>query len=258
MKKILCLILLLLVLGVSPLLAAERQTLVDGDGEEIGTTSNPMYIDIQGDLSIDGSMTASSFFLDDGSTVTGDFADGGENGGAARSLGNTDNYDLHFLTNNTDVLHLKNDGNVGIGDATPTRKLDVNGDVYVASDLTVGNVLYVNGSATENTLSYDTYDFDIKNSSTTVLTCDTSNDVIIANDLTVDTNTLYVDSTNNKVGVGTLAPAAKFEVSGDIKFSDDLTISTNMTQSAAGTKATTYIRVYINNLPYTIQAERLS
>ena len=36
----------------------------------------------------------------------------------------------------------------------------------------------------------------------------TSASVTIADDLTVDTNTLHVDSTNNRVGIGTAAPSA--------------------------------------------------
>ena len=31
-------------------------------------------------------------------------------------------------------------------------------------------------------------------------------------DLTVDTNTLYVDSTNNRVGIGTSSPSAELEI----------------------------------------------
>jgi hypothetical protein len=40
--------------------------------------------------------------------------------------------------------------------------------------------------------------------------------VSIAGDLTVDTNTLYVDSINNEVGIGTVLPAEKLEVIGSI------------------------------------------
>ena len=47
----------------------------------------------------------------------------------------------------------------------------------------------------------------------------TANSATITNDLTVDTNTLFVDSTNNSVGIGTTSPSAPFsnralEVSG--------------------------------------------
>jgi len=46
------------------------------------------------------------------SEAHGDFANGGEAGGAGRSLGNTDNYDLGFLTNNVTRLNIKNDGGI--------------------------------------------------------------------------------------------------------------------------------------------------
>jgi hypothetical protein len=38
-------------------------------------------------------------------------------------------------------------------------------------------------------------------------------DVAVTGDLTVDTNTLYVDSTNNRVGIGTSSPSAALDVS---------------------------------------------
>ena len=42
-----------------------------------------------------------------------------------------------------------------------------------------------------------------------------SGSVAISEDLTVDTNTLYVDSTNNRVGIGTTSPTKKLHVEGD-------------------------------------------
>jgi hypothetical protein len=48
----------------------------------------------------------------------------------------------------------------------------------------------------------------------------TSGDVIFnGGNLTVDTNTLYVDATNNRVGIGTSTPATALEVAGNIKLS---------------------------------------
>ena len=41
-------------------------------------------------------------------------------------------------------------------------------------------------------------------------------DIVINADLTVDTNTLYVDSTNNRVGIGTSSPSQKLTVAGNI------------------------------------------
>jgi hypothetical protein len=39
---------------------------------------------------------------------------------------------------------------------------------------------------------------------------------VFTGNLTVDTNTLFVDATNNKVGIGTSNPAYKLEVAGDV------------------------------------------
>ena len=45
---------------------------------------------------------------------------------------------------------------------------------------------------------------------------DIAGDADIGGDLTVDTNTLYVDSTNNRVGVGNASPTQALDVTGDI------------------------------------------
>jgi hypothetical protein len=44
-----------------------------------------------------------------------------------------------------------------------------------------------------------------------------NDDVAINGDLTVDTNTLYVDSTNNKVGIGTSGGSGKLRVNGELR-----------------------------------------
>ena len=55
--------------------------------------------------------------------------------------------------------------------------------------------------------------------------------LIATGDLTVDTNTLYVDSTNNRVGIGTTSPSVQFEVTGTAKLSD----TTDSSSSSTGT-----------------------
>jgi len=49
------------------------------------------------------------------------------------------------------------------------------------------------------------------------------NDVIIDNDLIVDTDTLYVDSFNHRVGIGTSTPFEKLSVDGNMIISNELT-----------------------------------
>ncbi len=55
----------------------------------------------------------------------GDYADGGEAGGAARTLGNTDNYSLGFLTNNVIRLFIANNGKIGFGTSTPYNPFEL-------------------------------------------------------------------------------------------------------------------------------------
>lgn len=45
----------------------------------------------------------------------------------------------------------------------------------------------------------------------------TAGSATVTDDLIVDTNTLYVDSANNRVGIGTSSPANELEVVGDIR-----------------------------------------
>ena len=49
----------------------------------------------------------------------------------------------------------------------------------------------------------------------------------VTGDLTVDTNTLYVDSTNNRVGIVNASPSVELDVTGAAKVSGDLTVDTN-------------------------------
>jgi hypothetical protein len=58
----------------------------------------------------------------------------------------TDANNLIFYNNNINVISLDSSGNVGIGDTTPSYKLDVNGSGRFTSDLTVDANLIVNGT----------------------------------------------------------------------------------------------------------------
>src|SRR5210317_2106245 len=47
----------------------------------------------------------------------------------------------------------------------------------------------------------------------------------VSNDLAVDTDTLHVDSTNDRVGIGTASPAYDLDVSGEVNASTDMRIA---------------------------------
>ena len=98
---------------------------------------------------------------------------------------------------------------VGIGTVTDAATDTLSRDTIISSS---NSDLAVNFSAgTKDVIS-------TLPSSKAVIETATGVDVtgtIVSDGLTVDTNTLYVDSTNNRVGIGTSSPTSKLHVEGD-------------------------------------------
>jgi hypothetical protein len=78
----------------------------------------------------------------------------------------------------------------------------------------------------------------------------TTGSATISGDLTVDTNTLKVDSSNDRVGVKTATPAAALHVaSGNIRLDDGFQLEFGgSTNSVAGSNATNTVQIYTNNV----------
>ncbi|MGZ3769017.1 MAG: tail fiber domain-containing protein [Bdellovibrio sp.] len=62
-----------------------------------------------------------------GANSSSGFINGGSSFGANSSLGNNDNYNLDFKTNNTSRMTIFNNGNIGIGTQTPSSILSIGG-----------------------------------------------------------------------------------------------------------------------------------
>ena len=62
----------------------------------------------------------------------------------------------------------------------------------------------------------------------------------IPNNLNFDSNTLFVDAANNRVGVGTAAPTYKFDVNGSIHTNSSLVVDGNTTLGNASTDEVTF------------------
>jgi hypothetical protein len=91
----------------------------------------------------------------------------GNANGAAKKFGNTDNYDLSFITNNTERLRILANGYTGIGQATPGNMLEVAG---TNSGTGVSGLRLTNlGTATAGT------------SNSKVLSVNNNGDVIVTN-----------------------------------------------------------------------------
>ena len=145
---------------------------------KLATTSTG--VDVTGDVAIsDGSGTANRLVLGDG-TDSKMF----HNGVDTYWMNDTGNVFIRNLADDKDVALQTDDGSGGYVD-------------YVRADGSTGEaLLYHNGNERLNTTS-------------------TGVDVtgtVTADGLTVDTDTLHVDATNNRVGVGTTSPSATLEV----------------------------------------------
>jgi hypothetical protein len=71
------------------------------------------------------------------------------------------------------------------------------------------------GSASPATVTTFTSTGIDDNATSTAITIDSSENVSLSNDLTVDTNTLVVDSTNNRVGINDSTPSEELDINGD-------------------------------------------
>jgi len=126
---------------------------------------------------------------------------------------NTTNGNFILGNSNTDLLHINNNTNVGVGfsvSETPNYRLDVSGgDVNTDGNFRInGNIVLSDGALGTGITSIGPLD-----------------SLNITNDLTVDGTTLYVDSGGNQVGIGTTAPTALLDVNGDAVIQGDLTVN---------------------------------
>ena len=97
------------------------------------------------------------------------------------------------------------------------------------------------GSVAINTLPDDNYDLTAKSNVLVGENLDVSGDAAISGNLTIATDTLYVDATNDRVGINK-TPSVALDIAGDAAISGDLTVSTNATIS--GTLTNRYIHMY--------------
>ena len=113
--------------------------------------------------------------------------------------------DIGFFTMNGTNISLLGDMNVG--DELSTNTLSVsstsvfNDDVVIYGDLTILNGLDFSTVFTNEVVTQN---------------LDVTGLAIFTNDVIMDTNTLYIDSSNHLVGIGTTEPLYKLDISGDV------------------------------------------
>lgn len=122
------------------------------------------------------------------------------------------------FTVDTTSLHVDSTNNrVGIGTTSPGNNLHVVGNRIMHSEGAVYSQLFSHSATSRGYVGTQSgHPFSIRTSDIDAIQIDASGDVtlVAGNDLTVDTNTLHVDATNNRVGIGTTSPALPLQVNG--------------------------------------------
>ena len=145
----------------------------------------------------------------------------------------TDEDKIRFSTAGTERMTISSAGAVAMtGDLTVDGDLTVSGTTTTLNTtelLVEDNKITLNSGATGSA----TVDAGIEvergdDANVEILWDETADAWKIATDFTVDTDTLHVDSTNNRVGIGTTSPAEELDVVGDVQVSGRLGIGSGI------------------------------
>jgi len=118
----------------------------------------------------------------------------------AHQGGDTRNNSLAFYTSgigsqNTNRLYINFNGDIGINDDTPSYKLDINGTLNATGAATLGSSLTVEGATVFGSSSAQ-YDFRVSSGT--------------------NVNMIFMDASENKVGIGTASPTKTLDVNGEL------------------------------------------
>jgi hypothetical protein len=174
----------------------------------IGTTSPAVKLHVfatsGNQLELDGSGQFTSLSLDYNNIFQGFVRHDSSNG--RMEIGTVNTNPLRFWTNSATRMIIDKDGYVGIGTTSPQNKLEVVGTIN-ASALKVGTTDVCLSTGTNcPTMGGVSSAAGWQNTSTLVSLVNTSNNV--------SANTLFVDNSNGRVGIGTTAPTATLTVNG--------------------------------------------
>lgn len=137
---------------------------------------------------------------------------------------NTNN--IIISTNNKERVRIDDNGNIGIG-KIPNYNLDISGNIKLSKQL----------FGTSDTITTPTYSW--YNDTTTGIYHPSLNNLgIVTNGIerikidengNIDLKTLYIDSSNNYLGIGTKTPNKKLHVKGDTRIEGNLIVNGTMT-----------------------------
>jgi hypothetical protein len=189
---------------------------------KIGLSSGT-NVDVAGILDVTGATTLDSTLTVAGTTTLNGTANLNGNTNIGNATSDTTAV-TGILNVDSGVLYVDpTNDRVGVNKTNPAQALDVVGNSAISGTLDVtGNVtltanLNINGNTTIGNASGDT---------TTI----NGTAVSVPNGLNIDSNTLVIDSTNDRVGIKTASPTEALDITGNIKqsgvlFNSDGTVS---------------------------------
>ncbi len=143
--------------------------------------------------------------------------------------GNWQNTYTSYSTNSaTFVTYTGATQDVDLGSNNLTTTGYVSAGTAFAESLTANNFTAL--SATINVVDITEYElsgFSVSGAVAVNGNLDLEGNTTLNGDLTVDTNTLHVDSSNNRVGIGTTTPLSALDVNGPVKITGDTDTNSN-------------------------------
>jgi len=192
--------------------------------------SNGTSVDVAGTLDVTGATTLDSTLTVAGTTTL----NGTANLNGNTNLGNATSDTIAVtgvLNVDSGVLYVDPTGNlVGINKTNPAQALDVVGNSAISGNETVGGTLDVTGNVTLTANLNVNGNTTIGNASGDTTTIN-GTAVSVPNGLNIDSNTLVIDSTNDRVGIKTASPTVELDVTGAILSSGNITTAGILTAS---------------------------
>jgi len=192
---------------------------MSGDTKEVGWRESTSYLEMPDDLSFAGNMTVEggNLYLGTSSQISND------NSAYSQLSPQNNHLALRDGTDNQFFLVYDSTGNqyvsLDMSQGVDGRLLVSNGDLLLQTNDDQDQYMYFTMAGNEPYLgTQGGADFSIDTDGNEV-------HIVDGETVYVDTNTLYVDAADDRVGIGTLAETHTLEVIGTVRMSDDVTVS---------------------------------
>ncbi len=141
---------------------------------------------------------------------------------------------------------------IGVDVNGPTSNLHVVGNAHVSTNLTIGGNIDFIGNLTQGGAAYGGGSGGSSQWLPTTVNVPADGIYYTAGNVAVDTNTFFVDSVNDRVGIGTTTPDAALDVNGSLQAAYDQDVTSYLGRAAIGyngatTDAATFSHVDMNN-----------